>query len=299
MLSHEDNENCCCTTCFMDRVKTTRKYVNKAMAREKLDIVKMGTIEGTKFEENISPWCICTTCYMNKADAIAKTVMTKQANVKTEGTKFEDDGEDGCYIDYRDLHEKMYDKPIPLEGSVFKYPYNNGLAYDKHLELNSFSGTDGLEKDRGDTINPNLTITINPPLPNQGTAYYVKNEQIRTFNSGATRDTSEGKIDFEGFISPIVLEEFGKYMLKHQKQSNGELRPSDNWQKGMPRDVYMKSAWRHFHDWWMEHRGYDSREGMRDALNGLLFNLMGYMYELLKEENKNISKSEYKEELFY
>src|SRR3990167_4084265 len=123
----------------------------------------------------------------------------------------------------------MYDKPIPLEGSVFKYPYNNGLAYDKHLELNSFSGTDGLEKDRGDTINPNLTITINPPLPNQGTAYYVKNEQIRTFNSGATRDTLEGKLEFARFMSPIVLKRFSEYMNLHRKQTDGNLREPDNW----------------------------------------------------------------------
>ena len=115
----------------------------------------------------------------------------------------------------------------------------------------------------------------------------VPNVQVRTFDTGATRDQDIGKIDFEGFLSPLVLEEFGKYMLKHQTQPDGNKRPSDNWQKGIPKDAYMKSAWRHFHDWWMEHRGYKSREGLNDALMGLLFNVMGYTYELLKEENKN------------
>lgn len=116
----------------------------------------------------------------------------------------------------------------------------------------------------------------------------IPNSQVRTFETGATRDTSEGKIDFEGFLSPLVLEEFGKYMLKHQVQSDNTIRPSDNWQKGMPKDVYMKSAFRHFHDWWLEHRGYGSREGIKDALMGLLFNVMGYTFELLKEEKEDV-----------
>jgi len=29
---------------------------------------------------------------------------------------------------------------------------------------------------------------------------------IRQFTTGATRDTSDGKLDYEGFISPLVLE---------------------------------------------------------------------------------------------
>ena len=111
----------------------------------------------------------------------------------------------------------------------------------------------------------------------------VPNIQVRKFESGATRDTEEGKVDYEGFLSPIVLEEFGKYMNKHRFQSNKELRDSDNWMKGIPKEVYMKSAWRHFHDWWMEHRGYESREGMKDALMGLLFNVMVYTFEVLKD----------------
>lgn len=115
----------------------------------------------------------------------------------------------------------------------------------------------------------------------------VVSGEIRQFDTGATRDSDKEKLDFEGFLSPIVLEEFAKYMHKHRKQSNDELRQSDNWMKGIPKEEYMKSAHRHFMDWWMEHRGYKSREGLIDALMGLLFNVMGYSYELLKEKNKN------------
>ena len=106
----------------------------------------------------------------------------------------------------------------------------------------------------------------------------------RYFKSGAYRDGLDGKVDFEGFLSPLVLEAFGRYMHRHRIQSDGQLRASDNWQKGIPREQYMKSAWRHFMDLWREHRGYDSRDGIEEALGGLLFNVMGYWFELLKEE---------------
>lgn len=109
-------------------------------------------------------------------------------------------------------------------------------------------------------------------------------KKIRKFKTGATRDTNEGKYDYEGFLSPLVIQRFGEYMTKHRKQSDGSLRDSDNWQKGIPKKVYIKSAWRHFHDWWMEHRGFKSREGIEDALMALLFNVMGYAHELLKEK---------------
>ncbi len=110
-------------------------------------------------------------------------------------------------------------------------------------------------------------------------------KKMREFDTGATRDTNEGKPDYEGFLSPLVIERYGQYMTKHRKQSDGGLRDSDNWQKGIPKDVYIKSAWRHFVDWWKEHRGLGSREGLEDALMALLFNVMGYAHEVLKAKN--------------
>jgi len=106
---------------------------------------------------------------------------------------------------------------------------------------------------------------------------------IRKFSTGATRDTSTNKYDYEGFLSPIVLKRFCEYMHKHRKQSDGSLRDSDNWQKGIPQDAYMKSGYRHFMDWWFEHRGYKSQDGLEEALCALLFNIQGYLYEHLKK----------------
>lgn len=112
--------------------------------------------------------------------------------------------------------------------------------------------------------------------------------KIRKFESGAIRDVEDNKHDPEGFLSPIVIHRFNEYMNKHRKQSDGKLRDSDNWQMGIPTGAYMKSLWRHFLDLWMEHRGYDSREGIEDALCAIMFNSMGYLYEIIKDKkNKN------------
>jgi hypothetical protein len=110
----------------------------------------------------------------------------------------------------------------------------------------------------------------------------------RTWDSGATRDTAEEKYDYEGFLSPLVIERFAEYMHKNRLQSDGTLRASDNWQKGMPTEVYMKSGWRHFFDWWMYHRHlkmHDDVPWVEEALCGLMFNVMGYLHEHLKKRS--------------
>lgn len=109
---------------------------------------------------------------------------------------------------------------------------------------------------------------------------------MRKFESGATRDTVEGKFDLEGFLSPAVLNRYAEYMNKHRKQADGKLRDSDNWQKGIPLDVYMKSAYRHFFDLWANHRHVESaiKEDIEESLCALLFNTMGYLHEYLKDK---------------
>ena len=114
---------------------------------------------------------------------------------------------------------------------------------------------------------------------------FVDNEaHVRQFETGATRDTDKNKLDYEGFLSPIVLRKYAEYLHKHRIQTDGSYRESDNWQRGIPLDTYMKSGFRHFMDWWLEHRGYGSREDIEDAICGLIFNAMGYLFEILKRE---------------
>lgn len=110
-------------------------------------------------------------------------------------------------------------------------------------------------------------------------------EGVRTFSTGATRDQDQSKPDYEGFLSPLVVQRYGEYMHKNRHQSDGSLRDSDNWQKGIPRDAYMKSAWRHFMEWWRSHRRVpEAGDNMEEALCAVIFNASGYLHELLKEK---------------
>ena len=109
-------------------------------------------------------------------------------------------------------------------------------------------------------------------------------DEVRTFETGATRDNDLGKPDYEGFFSPIVIARFGEYMEKHRTQPDGTRRASDNWQRGIPKDQYLKSKLRHDLDVWLIHRGYPARDSLQDALCACIFNCMGYLFEDLMEE---------------
>ena len=115
---------------------------------------------------------------------------------------------------------------------------------------------------------------------------------VRKFDTGATRDTDNGKPDYEGFISPLVVERYGEYMHQHRIQSDSTLRDSDNWQKGIPKNEYAKSLWRHHQDHWMFHRGYvpdhcspcsNPRGAQEELLCAIIFNASGYLHELIKD----------------
>lgn len=153
---------------------------------------------------------------------------------------------------------------------------------------------DGWEESRGARGEVHVLRTLGRPifrLPDDPLADLIVVEDeprpaVRTFATGATRDTDEGKPDYEGYLSPVVLRAYGRYMLKHGIQPDGEPRASDNWQQGIPADAYMKSAWRHFMDWWEQHRepdGGGSVDVLEEAICALLFNAMGYLHELSRD----------------
>lgn len=106
---------------------------------------------------------------------------------------------------------------------------------------------------------------------------------MRKFDTGATRDSEGSKPDYEGFLSPLVLQRFAAYMHKHRVLPDGSLRGSDNWQRGIPREVYIKSAFRHFVALWSAHRGHKTEEDIETSLCALLFNVQGYLHELLRD----------------
>lgn len=117
------------------------------------------------------------------------------------------------------------------------------------------------------------------------------NQQLRLFETGATRDTALDKFDYEGFLSPRVLERYAAYMHKHRLQPDGQLRASDNWQLGIPQDAYMKSLWRHFMDLWKQHRGLPGQDLLEESLCAIMFNTMGYLHEVLKRASNTGSGS--------
>ena len=117
--------------------------------------------------------------------------------------------------------------------------------------------------------------------------------EMRKFETGATRNVDLGRCDFDGYLSPLVLERFGEYMTKHRKQADGTLRDSDNWQKGIPRDQYAKSLIRHVVEFWLAHRGFEVQpaserdpQDVEDVLCAILFNAKGYLFELLKAKEE-------------
>lgn len=113
--------------------------------------------------------------------------------------------------------------------------------------------------------------------------------EMRTWGN-ATRDTDKGKKDYAGFYDRAVIEAFADYMLKHQLQADGSMRESDNWKAYFGEnhlDICFKSGFRHFMDWWAEHDGAESRDGIDEAICGLMFNVMAYYSKVLKKRRMN------------
>jgi len=113
----------------------------------------------------------------------------------------------------------------------------------------------------------------------------------RTFNTGATRDQDSAKLDFEGFISPLVLRAYAEYMHKCRLRNipaGDTIRASDNWQKGMPSESYAKSMIRHVVEAWLILDGFEARDEKGNVLDlekvlcAIMFNVMGLLYERLK-----------------
>jgi len=107
---------------------------------------------------------------------------------------------------------------------------------------------------------------------------------LRTFATGATRDTSKTKLEPFGFLSPVALHRFSEYMHKHRLQSDGNLRDSDNWKKGMPEKEYIQSLIRHVMDFWLVTSGeaprYDTKVSDPEEIAcAILFNIQGYLHE--------------------
>lgn len=70
---------------------------------------------------------------------------------------------------------------------------------------------------------------------------------MRTFTTGASRDTAHGKAIYS-YRNPAVEQERAFYMMCHAKLPDGETRPMNNWWKGIPFDQGFESLQRHVTD---------------------------------------------------
>jgi hypothetical protein len=117
---------------------------------------------------------------------------------------------------------------------------------------------------------------------------------LASYENGATRSIDTESLDYEGFLSPAVLERYAQYIHKHRFMKDGTLRDSDNWQLGIPLSRFMKSMWRHFLEVHFFHRSAYSRNTSgntrEEALCALLFNVMGYLHELLKHKVHDLKR---------
>lgn len=119
----------------------------------------------------------------------------------------------------------------------------------------------------------------------------AQEESLRTFETGATRSLDAERVDPEGVLSPLAIERYGEYMGKHRRQSDGTLRATDNWQKGIPLPAYMKGMWRHVLHLWQRHRGWTvvdpkAADDIEEDLCAIIFNAQGYLHEILKEKRR-------------
>lgn len=138
-----------------------------------------------------------------------------------------------------------------------------------------------------------MTYTAHSPGYHQGprgvievTATLIGSEGHRTFDTGAIRDISDAKLDYDGFLSPLVLKRYAEHMHTFRKLPDGSSRTSDNWQLGIPKDEYLKSMFRHFVAVWSSHRGVSNESDIAAELCALLFNVSGYLHEHLKAEHR-------------
>lgn len=112
---------------------------------------------------------------------------------------------------------------------------------------------------------------------------------MRTFDTGATRDSDEGKLELWGFNSAAVEKRYGEYMHTHRVQADGKLRASDNWKKGIPLSAYKHSLSRHLNDLRLLLEGYPEMADETDlevVLCAVKFNVDGMLFETLKANGR-------------
>lgn len=113
--------------------------------------------------------------------------------------------------------------------------------------------------------------------------------EMRKFDSGATRNNVEGRLNYVKALSPIVLERYVQYLNAHRKQPDGSMRDFDNWKKGIPTSVYLEGLGRHFIAAWLLAQGFPAGDNrgpvtLEDTLCAIIFGASGWLHEIIKEK---------------
>lgn len=99
-------------------------------------------------------------------------------------------------------------------------------------------------------------------------------KKITQFDTGAVRDSQEGKVDFVETISFTAHERFARYMTgKKKKYGQG------NFKKGIPIESYEKSLLRHLDKYFRNKYENGNDEPNEDHLAAMRFNIDGIMHE--------------------
>lgn len=97
---------------------------------------------------------------------------------------------------------------------------------------------------------------------------------MRKFNTGAIRDSEEGKEDYIETISWTAFKRYAEYMTsKKEKYGPG------NFKKGIDEDSYERSLVRHLTKYLINKHEKGQLEPNEDHLSAMVFNIFGIMHE--------------------
>ena len=112
---------------------------------------------------------------------------------------------------------------------------------------------------------------------------------MRDFDTGATRDSAENKLHYQGYLSQRALRRFAEYMLSHEVQADGKRRQPGNWKLGIPLEVYEDSLYRHTMEFY-EKLEKGNRGAAAEVAAAMFFNLQGWLHEQDKAEEEHYAK---------
>lgn len=118
----------------------------------------------------------------------------------------------------------------------------------------------------------------------------MRTAEIRTFDTGATRSALGNKLEYDGYLNPLVLKRFAEYMKKHQTQENGEQRAADNWQRNIPMKDLHDSKKRHDMDVWLYVKGYpeEATETLEESLCAAIFGNMAMLKQVMEQSGRGL-----------